>query len=320
MKGRQGSLLILLVLMVMTSTGGQIPHSQVVFAYLGLSVDNPQVSRNLRDTDIQVLENRIRGFLLDIARQENYSITTPINSADMLVLLRQKQTVRFQEELLGYGSSLTANGVLAFRIDQDTGGVLKIKATMYSVPGAEVVIEATENAVNLDSLLPKMSGLVYGLFGLSAPVAQGDRIATLQNSKNAIGSFNKDRELQIKDISGTWQGDYDLAKVEIHADGSGLIWLSATESMKIKTTVNGQTVSIRQDEPNSPKLYLSVFPYTIAVQIVRLARPMSWEFRITPERDRMVGKKDTSYFYIEQSKVLQVDNTYSRDAVWTRTP
>ena len=318
MKKRQILSVILLILMASTTGWGQIPHSQVVFAYLGLSLDSPQVSRSLRETDVQVLENRIRGCLLDIARQENYSITTPQNATIMLNLLKQRQTAKFQEELLVYSTSLTANGVLAFRVDQDIAGNLKLYAAMYAIPGAEAVTDGADSAASLDVLLAKVPALVYGLFGLAPPTPQSDQIA--QGNRNSVGSFIRDKDLRIKDISGFWQGDYDQAKVEIRSDGSGLIWLNDTETMRIRVTVSAQTVSVRQDEPNSPKLYLSVFPYTIAVQVVRLARPMSWEFRVTPELDRMVGKKETSYFYIEQSKVLQVDNIYSRDAVWTRIP
>jgi hypothetical protein len=317
---KQGFSAILLSLFVLVTVVGQIPHSQVVFAYLGMSVDNPQLAKNLRDTDLQVLENRIKGYLLDIARQENYSIASPQNASSVLGLLQQKKAASFQEELLGYSTSLTANGVLVFRLEADLNNVLHLYAMMFSVPGGETVVNMVESANNLDQLLTKVPGLVYSLFGLNPPSAQNDRSVAGQSSRNAVGAFSRDHDLVIKDISGTWQGDYDQAKVEIRADGSGLIWFNQTDSMKIKVSVSGQTVYVRQDEPNSPKLYLSVFPYTIAVQVVRLARPMSWEFQVTPERNRMIGKKDTSYFYIEQSKILQVDNTYSRDAVWTRIP
>jgi hypothetical protein len=290
----------------------------VVFAYLGLATDSAKASEGLRGTEIQVLENRIRGCLLDIARQENYSITSPQNAAAMLSLIRQRQTARFQEELLVYSTSLTASGVLAFRLDQDASGILRLSSSMYAVPGAEAVAESAVSDTNLDGLLARVPSQVYGLFGLSAPGPVADRTAPA--GRTAVGAFTRDRDLQFRDIVGTWQGDYDFTKVEIKADGSGVIWLNTTETMRVKVSLDSQTVTVRQDEPNSPKMYLSVFPYTIAVQIVRLARPMSWQFKVTPELDRMVGKKETSYFYIEQSKVLQVDNTYSRDAVWTRIP
>jgi hypothetical protein len=309
---------VLLVLAGASQITGQIPHSQVIFAYLGLATDSAMATVGLRDTEIQVLENRIRGCLLDIARQENYSITSPKNAAAMLSLIRQRQTERFQEELLVYSTSLTASGVLAFRLDRDASGSLRLLSSMYAVPGAEAVAESAVVDANLDSLLSRVPAQVYGLFGLAAPGPVADRVA--QAGRSAVGAFSRDRDLQLRDIAGTWQGDYDFTKVEIKADGSGVIWLNATETMRVRVSVDSQTVTVRQDEPNSPKMYLSVFPYTIAVQVVRLARPMSWQFKVTPELDRMVGKKETSYFYIEKSKVLQVDNTYSRDAVWTRIP
>ena len=315
---KKGLTLILYFLSIATLGWAQIPHSQVVFAYIGLNADSAILARQVKDTDIQLLDNRLRGYLLEIARQENYSIITPHNSAVLLDYLSKNQQDRFHDELVGFSTGLTASGVLYCRLESTGNGGLRFSSTLFSSPGAEIVADASENSPNLDALLDKLPALVYSLFGLPAPIAQ-PKTVLVQTGRN-VGAIGRDREVQIKDIVGNWQGDYGFSKVEIYGDGTGQAWLSDIDTMKIKISLNGQTVSIRQDEPNSPKIYLPVFPYTVAVQIVRLARPMSWDFHITSEKDRMVGTKQTSYFFIENGKILQVDNTYSRDAVWTRTP
>lgn len=311
--------LVLYFLISVPLIWGQIPHSQVVFAYIGLSADSQNLSAQLRDADIQLLDNRLRGYLLEIARQENYSIVTPRNSVQLMDYLNNNQQDRFRDELVGFSSGLAANGVLFCKIELTTDNGLHFRSMLYSSPGAEVVADISDNAMSFDSLMEHLPTIVYSLFGLQAPSNQA-KIVQNQTGRNNVGALTRERDIQIRDITGSWQGDYGFRKVEIYPDGTGLAWLSDIDSMKIRVNIAGQAISIRQDEANSPKIYLNVFPYTIAVQIVRLARPMSWDFHISAEKDRMVGVKQTSYFFIENGRILQVDNTYSRDAVWTRTP
>lgn len=298
------------------SLSAQLPHGQVVFAYIGLS-NAAGTAAVVRDADVQLLDNRLRGYLLEIARQENYSIVSPKNSEQLLQYLNADQMDRFRDELVGFGSNMAANGILygALKVGRDGG--LEFDATLFSSPGGEVVADLSEQAPTIDQLYDRLPAMVYSLFGLQAPNAKS---VQLSNQRNSVGALTRERDVQLRDVIGAWQGDYGFTKVEIYGDGTGLAWLSPSESMKIKVAVSGQSISIKQDEPNSPKLYLPVFPYTIAVQVVRLARPMSWDFHISAEKDRLVGIKQTSYFFIENGKILQVDNAYSRDAVWTRAP
>ena len=98
MSSKKGLGLVLGLLISATLAWGQIPHSQVVFAYIGLSADPVSLSKQLRDADIQLLDNRLRGYLLEIARQENYSIVTPRNSSQLMAFLNNSQSDRFHDE------------------------------------------------------------------------------------------------------------------------------------------------------------------------------------------------------------------------------
>lgn len=299
-----------------SSAVSQLPNSQIVFTYAGLHVSKP-AGAVISPIEMQLLDTRIKAALLEVARQENYRIV----ELDMQNVLGQLPDESYIVPLIRHartnGTALSGNGLifcsLSFKQDRMT-----FNAQMYSTPSFELVMEMNDSGKTIDEILNHIRHPLYGLFGISPP--GNTQVATNSSSRTSVGAFLQNKDITFSDVRGVWQGDYGIGKVELFGDGTGLAHLNESESIMIKILVDGNTILIKQDEANSPKIYLPIFPYSIASQAVRLARPISWEFKLTVERDRLFGVKNTSYFYIEQGKVIQVDNTYSRDAVWIRIP
>jgi hypothetical protein len=45
---------------------------------------------------------------------------------------------------------------------------------------------------------------------------------------------------------------------------------------------------------------------------------MSWVFGYEPSEEALVGIKRTTLFRVDRGRVVQADNTYTREAVWAR--
>lgn len=310
---------VLIALLISTNLGGQIPQNSITFTFLGLSVQDKGSSDTIQALDLQLLETRISADLLEIARQEKYLLNlAKIKSSDL-----NRLTQASKDELRVYleknSLNINSNGFISAELTLlPDSKILEIK--LYDNPGLDLVMHKEIQSSNFDDLLSQISPSVYELFGLSLASKDKNRAMEIVKSESNVGAYLKDKELHIKDISGFWQGDYGIGRVQVNIDGSAYAWLNDTDTLKLKVSFQGQSIIFTQDEANSPKLYLPVFPYSVANQIVGLARPISWEFYLSADRTRLVGKKNTSYFYIDQGLVVQVDNTYSREAVWMRIP
>jgi len=309
MCSRRTYILLFLACLVVPVLPAQVPSSQLVFSYVGIDLAGSGI---ISTTDTQLLDNRLKSYLLEIARSEDYSI----------VGLKDSDQVRIQlyTSAKAYSSWSSANrtvasqGIIALRIFQKSSYVLE--ATMFDPVSGETLFTTTRNYPNFEAIIEQSKEQMYALFGLTAPPAS----AQLQVGPFLGSASGKSTTATLSDVTGRWMGDFGMGMIEIKGDGSAIAQLQGTDSMKLKVTIQGSTITIAQDEPNSPKLYSGNFPYSIASQITKIARPMSWEFRINERKDQLNGKKNSTYVSIERGEIIQADNAYSRDAVWTRIP
>ncbi len=127
-------------------------------------------------------------------------------------------------------------------------------------------------------------------------------------------------------LEGSWRGDKALGDVIIGEDGNGSIIFEANPelTMAIRVTFDGTKYTITQAEPNHPDFYLAFNKYLRdpldareAEKLAGQARAMHWVFTLSADEKRLVGRKFTTAFKRENSE-LAIDNSYSRDAAWTR--
>lgn len=316
---KRSILAVLVAVLVLTAGSAQIPQNTISFTFLGVRFDNRTGSSNLSSIDMQLLESKIKTDLLEIARREKYALNFPMVPGAIHEALASGSTDNFRGAMDTLQLDFSTSGFIWSGITVYPDAI-HFQIRLYASPGLELVMHHEYDARDVSELLAGLSTPVYDVFGLAAP---GQALAAAPDSRTtpgpSVGAYLRDKDFKLSDIAGVWQGDYDLARVLVLGDGTAKAFFNDKDYLKLKVSISGQTVRFVQDEPNSPKLYLNAFPsYSVASQIVRLARPMSWEFMLSIERNRLIGKKNTSFFYIEQGVVVQVDNTYSRDAEWIR--
>lgn len=304
-------LFLCLVLWLPAILWAQIPRSSISFAYAGLIDRESSIPR----ASLSILENRITSYLLEVGRRENYSILPLENRRDFA------QSFPFGENALAFFES--HQDILPPRIRGVIIGEVNVLSSrlyvdihIYSLSSGELLLAHSADFSNIEEGIDGSRAMVFGLFGFEDQDDSRGGIAAGVQSQ--AGSAQQWQRPSMAYLAGTWQGDTGLGSVSIASDGTGRADLSGNDRMNIRVSIDGELVRVRQDEPNAPKLYLSLFPYSIASQIVDLARPMSWEFRLTSDGAQLIGEKFTSYFYIENGEISRVDNTYSRPAIWTR--
>lgn len=286
----------------------QPASSQLVFAYLGIEQSGgPTLSEN----DHELVNNRLKSYLQEIARQENYSLTAPRDSAQIRQALAQSESG--YREYLASNRRITSQGLILLSLNTDQA--YNLRAVILDPETGAELFAVQGQYLDFTSLLEGSKPLLYELFGLTPPV-QG----AIVQATPYFGNAGKASLITINDIVGRWQGDFDLQEVIIQGDGQGLARLANNETMRLRVSIESQQVHIYQDEPNSPRFYMGSFPLNLATQIARLARPMSWVFSLSSRKDQLEGIKNTSNFTYQRGQIIQTDNTYSRDAVWTRIP
>ncbi len=315
------AIIALLLLVTLPVAASAQPRSQVVFAFLGLTSSDDSISAS----QLRVLENRLTTTLVQIAEQERFSIVVPRNRERVL------------EELSHYRNAdpdahnraplrevVSAHGLVTGEVHQLNGSVYLDVQLVQTETGATLFAYSGEFE-DYEHALRASPASIYALFELDPP---DEVLAALERAETEIegrptGSAllqpqQYTAEPELRALTGTWKGDEGLGEVTIRSDGSGTAELHSGDYMKLRVSVDDELIIIRQDEPNSPKMYLHAFPYSIAVQVVERARPMRWRFRLSEDGRSLIGSKDTTSLQIRQGRVESADNTYSRAAVWTR--
>jgi hypothetical protein len=122
----------------------------------------------------------------------------------------------------------------------------------------------------------------------------------------------------MADIAGTWQGDKGINTVRILADGRGTAGFPGA-LMKLQVQIVGNSVIVRQDQPNAPEFYLSTgIGYSLARLIAKDARAMRWVFMLSDDGLKLAGVKESTAVEIKNNKIQKLDNSWSREASWTR--
>jgi len=122
----------------------------------------------------------------------------------------------------------------------------------------------------------------------------------------------------MKDLVGTWKGDKGLENVRLIPNGTGIAVLSGGGTMKIRISISDDRIIIMQDQPNEAAMYRSAsVPFDMARKIAAQARPMRWIFSLSPDGLHLTGIKE-SVSISGDGTTLKLDNSYQRDAAWSR--
>ncbi len=285
----------------------QSQEQRPVLAFAGLLVRDGDVSA----AELRVFENRITSVLVPFAEQNGFIVTIPRNRSEILELLlgaADATAARISRDL-------SADAVIAGELTR-IDGMLFVDVRSIIVETMEIASLFSGEFSDFSAALGSAREIVSNLVEASTGIGMQGGLATEEiSTESTIRS-----SVRITDITGIWNGDRGLGIVEIREDGTGIAHLNGSGTMRVAVSIDDNRFVIRQDEPNAPKMYMPVFPYTVAVQIVDIARPMRWVFTLNQNGDRLTGVKDTTFLQVDRGRVVWADNTYSREAVWTRRP
>jgi hypothetical protein len=118
-------------------------------------------------------------------------------------------------------------------------------------------------------------------------------------------------------IAGSWRGDTGIEMVRLQAGGTGLLVFSSGARMNVSYRIQGNTLYVAQNSPNTERYYHPV-PYGIARQLVELAEPMSWEFSLFGGGGVLRGKKIATAVEYTGDTIIDLFYGNARDAEWTK--
>jgi len=186
-------------------------------------------------------------------------------------------------------------------------------------------LSVSDTALALSDIVLRSRDLTRSLFGrrdtaigsVSTPGADsGQQAATTATPTSSTPTWKA--SLRLSDISGSWRGDKGLETVRVFSNSTGLAVLTGGGTLKIRIAIQGDMIEILQDQPNDPNLYRSPsVTFEMARRIAAQARPMRWLFRLDAAGQTLIGTKE-SIAISGSGSDLKVDNTYVRDASWSR--
>lgn len=312
------TLIAFTLLLLPLTVVAQQESTQLVFAFVGVSSLDDEISQ----AEIRVLENRLTTALVGIAEAQGYSIIIPRNREiirTQLVLGQDTSQSRNGAEL---AELIAAHGVVIGEIHRVSGRYFLDLQVIATTSGDTLFAYSAE----FETYLAALDGgqhAMYALFEMEVREAYAEE--HVERDSGTIASLRSERATFYEDpptelLAGRWSGDVGIDQIELFPDGHGIAQIPGGHTMRIRFKTEEDEVVVIQDEPNAPKLYLGSFPYSLAVQIVELARPMRWILRLSRDGSQLIGSKETTSVRIEQGLVVGADNSYSRPAAWERLP
>jgi hypothetical protein len=138
------------------------------------------------------------------------------------------------------------------------------------------------------------------------------------SAMKSLDSPAKNPSPSLSLVSGTWKGDKNLDRVMIMPDGRGFAVLASGRRMSLKAAIEGSSIVIVQNQPNSPDFYRPSLDSKSARIVAQGARPWRWTFSLSIDGNKLTGVKESVFVTVNTKGDVSLDNNYVRDAVWTR--
>ncbi|GEM_PF-1704261 len=139
-----------------------------------------------------------------------------------------------------------------------------------------------------------------------------------QGSPAATESATTAEAMDEERIVGTWRGDKGTELVRLYRGGSGIAILSSGIRMDLAYTITGSTLRVVQTSPNTERFYHPV-PYSIARQLIALAKPMEWEFQLFAKGTVLRGLKRSTAVRYQGDTIQELSHSREREAEWAKT-
>jgi hypothetical protein len=209
---------------------------------------------------------------------------------------------------------LVADYILSSRADSlGTHVVFTMDVTKASTGEKKSVSDSFASA---NDLLLSVRRLTRKLFERQDTASSPAPVPATQDGAAERPASNPAPSLAL--LAGTWKGDKNLDRVTLLPDGRGFAVLASGVRMSLKATIDGPSILIAQNQPNSPDFYRPGLDPKSARTVAQGARPWRWAFALSADGSRLTGVKESVFVTVNEKGLVSLDNNYVRDAVWTR--
>ncbi len=312
------TLIAVALLLLPLSIAAQQQSTQLVFAFVGVSSLNEDITQ----AEIRVLENRLTTALVGIAQSQGYSIIIPRNRDLIRTRLDSVKDNERSQGASGLAELVAAHGVVIGDIHRISDNFF-LDLQVIATSSGDTLFAYSAEFENYLAALDGGRHAMYALFDVEIRESYEGDIAQRETNAQSTARLETHafyQEPSPELITGRWSGDVGIDHIELFSDGRGVARIPGGHTMRVRFETIEDQIVVVQDEPNAPKLYLGSFPYSLAVQIVELARPMRWIFRLSRDGTQLIGSKETTSVRVEQGRVVGADNSFSRPAAWERLP
>jgi hypothetical protein len=294
---------------------GQTPSVRLVYAFLGIKAPGYIV------TEGQTVERRMIAELVRLGVAENFSLITPRNRDRLLQGIHVGNPSLKTPSAFAPGELPSARSMIIGELSRSEE-IYRIQLEILRTESLAVTNTVQKNFPGLEPLLDDIPPMLHTLFDLPDSSELHVPLPPLW-AEDIPPSNLKDGApapalLSVADISGSWKGDNGLESIRIDPNGNALGHLGGWNLILLAVTIEDDRIIVKQDEPNSPKLYMNNFPYTLSAKISEIARPLQWTFTLSADKNSLQGIEESTSFQIEQGEIISWDDSHTRSVTWTR--
>jgi hypothetical protein len=310
--------LSILLLCLAQPLSGQTPSARLVYAFLGIKTPDYIVAEG------QTVEGRMISELVRLGAAENFSLITPRNRDRLLQDIPVGGNPSLKTtQAFAPGELPSARGMIIGELSRSEE-IYRIQLELLRTESLAVTNSIQKNFPGLEPLLEDIPPMLHTLFDLPDPSQLHVPLPPLiaedfPDAEPKDGAAVPDPlPPRMEDIAGSWKGDNGLESVRIDSAGSALGHLGSWNLILLAVTIENDRIIVKQDEPNSPKLYMNHYPYSLAVKIAEIARPLQWTFILSEDKNSLTGIEESTSFQIEQGEIVSWDDSHTRQVTWIR--
>jgi hypothetical protein len=255
----------------------------------------------MQEGEAAAVQNLITSYVVEL------KMFRVIDSKGQEIALREAETA-VQLGVTKDLSPLVADYILSSRMDTIGSQVVFSMNVMKTVTGEKKSV--SEGFTSENDLLLSVRRLTRKLFD------KQDESTAAVSSALEVPARNPVPGISL--IAGNWKGDKSLDRVTILSDGKGFAVLASGRRMSLKATIEGDSIVVAQNQPNSPDFYRPSLDYRSAKIVAQGARPWRWKFSLSIDGNTLTGVKESVFVTVSKTGDVTLDNNYVRDAVWTR--
>lgn len=223
-------------------------------------------SKNITEQTAVTISNAIFSFVKELKKYDIIDMrSTPVTETDA----RQRFDYVFAGKVIGLENGIQLELMLKNVSDNITRRISKIYQSV--------------NLILLDSRV-----LVSDIFDKSVNLSVTYNLEDIAKQDDDNEEVEKVKNLDI--LSGSWQGEEGIERVEIMRGGRGIALLSSGITILLQIKVNDGYLTINQSGKPLSRQFINL-PDEIAKKAAEMGKTPSWKFMVSANNKILVGEK-----------------------------